>query len=768
MPSLRDTMRTHGEHSLEAGLVALKQGNYQTAIAKLTPVADSQDNSTINLQARVGLVMAYARTGEIHKATVLCQTLTQSQNTQVKEWAELALMHLTKPKKCKNASKNSETGLVTCKDAGNATVPKYQPKDRVPETTSDGKSSAVKSASFPNPVIPSVEYRNKIVTQTLSNTRSSVFCSTTYTETAGSEGSVNPLSNIYWRQAKRANVWQPLRKPNLFPLRLLALGTFVALFWVLREILNLMKEFINYALVKLPYLEPLQFLYQDPTSLLLIVLFVMIGLSPWLLDWLLANFYGQRELSKDLLHSHSRETTRVLQRFCQQRRWPSVKLRILPTNAPMALTYGNFPRNARIVVSQGLLDQLADDEIATIYAGQLAHIAHLDFPVMSLLLLVSLPIHRLYQQISTWGIGESEGIWYKPRAITSSITYGFWCLLTGISLWLSQLRLYYSDGLASEITGNPNGLTRALLKIAMGISVDIQNSEQTSWHLESLNLLMPVGYQQSLSLGSIAGHLPFESIFMWDTFHPYSRWLAINNSHPLIGDRILNLNQIARHWHIDPEVHLTNQSTSQVKLQSFLLQIAPFLGIPLGLIFAGLIWLMWHTGFALRLLNLQWIYDDWNFVTGSLLIGFSIGMVCRINSFFPDIKIASVQNAQNLPNLLTYPSTIPVDSISVRLVGKLLGRLGAGNSLGQDLTLHCSIGLVKLHHISLGQSVNPQDLIGQQVILTGWFRRGATPWIDIHTVQTQSGKIIHSPHPIWSTAVAVAAQAWGAYIFLTG
>ncbi|HYW18463.1 MAG TPA: M48 family metalloprotease [Nodularia sp. (in: cyanobacteria)] len=763
-------MHSDGELSLEAGLVALKQGNYQTAIAKLIPVASSEENTTANLQARVGLVMAYARTGQIRKATALCQLLTQSQNTQVKEWAELALTHLTKRKKSSDNSKNPGTGFVAFENSPSATPSKlgqsveaHKQKDQLAETKSDGKSG-----SWQNPLVPSVDYRNRIIGEAPVSNSDSLFGSSSDRQTPGTEGSRSPSSSIYWRQAKRAKVWQPLRKPKLIPLRLLAFGTFVAVFWLLREILNLITGFINFALIKLPYLNPLQFLYRNPTPFLLLVLFLIIGLSPWLLDWLLAKFYGQQELSKDVLHNHSRETARVLQRYCQQRRWQSPKLRILPVAAPIALTYGNLSRNARIVVSQGLLEQLADDEIATIYATQLGHIAHWDFVVMSLVLLLTLPIHRLYQQISTWGNRKSEGIWYKPITILASVIYGLWCLLTGISLWLSQLRLYYSDRLASEITGNPNALTRALLKIAIGISVDIQKSEQTSWHLESLNLFMPVGYEQSLCLGSIAGQLRFESLLMWDTLHPYGRWLAINNSHPLIGDRIKRLSQIACHWHIDPELHLTSQPTFQVKRQSFLLQIAPFLGIPLGLVFAGLIWLTWQTAFTLRLINLKWIYEDWNFITGCLLIGFSIGMLFRMNSFFPDIKTTTVQNDHILPNLLANPATIPIDSISVRLAGKLLGRRGTGNCLGQDLILQSSTGLVKLHHIPLGQSVNPQDLIGRQIIVTGWFRRGATPWIDIHTVQTQSGKTIHSPHPIWSTVVAVAAQAWGAYIFLTG
>ncbi|ODG97714.1 Zn-dependent protease with chaperone function [Nostoc sp. KVJ20] len=756
-------MPSHAKSSLEAGLVALKQGNYQTAIAHLEPIASSQSNGTASLQAQVGLVMAYARTGEVSKAIAISQNLIESNNPQVQEWATRALEHLTKRKKRDQESKNVETGFVAFDNSTPDSPPvpppetptlEEKPKDQVTETKSDDTPSMVPlarlKATVATPLPPPTTAPLNGFMGSVTRTQAKLF------------------GVIYWRQAQRARAWQPLRKPKLIPLRLLSAGTFIALFWVMREILKLALGFINQTLVKLPYLEPLQLLYRDPTRLLLIVLVILIGVSPWLLDLLLAKLYGQREFPKDVLNTHSREAVRVLQRCCQQRHWPIPKLRILPMAAPIILTYGSLPRNARIVVSQGLLEQLADDEIATIYATQLGHIAHWDFAVMSLLLLVTLPIHQLYQQVSQWGDKISAKIWRWPVTILASLIYGVWSLLTGTGLWLSRLRLYYSDRVASEITGNPNALIRALLKIAIGIAADIQKQEQTSWQLESLNLLTPVSYQQSLALGTIASNLSFEAFLKWDTANPYRRWFTINSSHPLMGDRIERLCQIARHWHLDTELHFASEP-SKVKRQSFLLQIAPWLGIPLGVLFAALVWLTWQLAFTLKFLNLKWIYEDWSFITGCLLIGFSIGTVMRINSFFPDIKPDTVQTDDYLPNLLSDPSALPIDSVSVRLVGKLLGRQGTSNSLAQDLILQSSAGLVKLHHISwLGQSVNHQDLIGRQIIVTGWFRRGATPWIDIQTLETQSGKTIHSPHPIWSTFLAVAAQAWGAYVFLTG
>ncbi|MBK1990108.1 M48 family metalloprotease [Sphaerospermopsis aphanizomenoides BCCUSP55] len=716
-------MPSYKKPSLEAGLAALKQENYYAAITQLAPIASSTNQSNTCLQAKVGLVMAYARTGEVAKAIALCNDLINSNNPQVQEWAKLALEHLMKRIKRHKTNKKPENGFVAV-DNSLVSSTLLQQQEGLPEH----------------------------------NTSHTDIPKTTITETV----------NIYWRQARRAKVWQPLRKYNSIPSRLLALGTFMSIFWVLWGLLTLTMAIINQILDKLPYLKPLPLLYSNPSLLILVLLLVLWALSPWLLDWLLAEFYGQQHLSKDILYSHSREAVRVTQRTCQLRDWPVPKLQILPIAAPMMLTYGNLPRTARIVVSQGLLAALNDDEIAAIYALALGQIGRWDFWVMSLALLVTLPFYQLYQQASTWGNKTKNPFGRWTATALSCLSYGIWCLLTGTTLLNSRSRLYYSDRISAEITGNPNGLIRALLKIAIGIANDIKQQEHTSWQLESLNIAAPVSYQQSLCLGSIAGNLPWESFLMWENSNPYRRWFTINNSHPLIGDRIERLCQIARHWHLETEVHLTIPEAFQVKPQSFLLQIAPWLGIPLGCVLAGLFWLMWHTAYTFKLVNLKWIYDDWSFVTGFLMIGFSIGTIMRLNAFFPQIRSFSLQTDDQLSKLLTNPFVLPIDSVSVRLVGKLLGRRGTSNCLAQDLILQSSTGLVKLHHIPWwGISPSSQELIGQQIIITGWLRRGATPWIDIQTLETQSGKIINSPHPIWSTVLAVIAQAWGAYIMLT-
>ena len=751
-------MSSHSKSSLEAGLAALKQEDYRTAKIILEGVASRDDDINKSLQAQVGLVIAYSKSGEIEMAIAVCESLTQSDRSQVKEWASKSLKQLRKKYPAHNTEPKS-TGFVAF------------------ESSEEGEERREEliSLSTPPPPPPPPSFLTTEAKETSAQTQTKSRGGEIVRVSQAENKRDNIHSNIHWRLGTRAKVWQPLPKPNIksIRLRLLGIGTFIALFWLVQLQLKLVIKLINDILVALPFLEPVQFLYNlynNPTSLLLGVFVILLAVSPWLLDWLLRKFYEKKTLSRDTLNTYSRESLRVLQRYCQPRGWQLPKLGILPIASPIAFTYGHLPRTARIVVSQGLLEQLAPDEIATIIASQLGQIARIDCAVMSVMLSVTIPVYKLYQLICQQADKISNRMGRTIVGIIGNSVYGIWCLLTGTGLWLSRRRIYSLDRIGAEVTGNPNALIRALLKIAIGTASDIGKKQQTPWQLESLNLLIPVGHKQSLWLGSIAPNTTFESLLMWDYLNPYRQWFVINNSHPLMGERLQELCKIARYWHVEPEVYLETQQSLKLKRQSFLLQIAPFLGISIGTAFALFFWLAWLTAFGLHLINLKWIYDDWQFVTGFMLIGFSIGNLIRTNSLFANIKTTQiVQASDSLPELLTNPATLPIDSTAVELSGKLLGCRGTKNYLGQDLILQVGSILVKLHHVSwLGQSVNVQDFIGRKVSVTGWLRRGATPWLDIQTLKTQSGKMVNSPHPIWSTILTVAAFAWGVYIVLTG
>lgn len=758
-------MSSHSKSSLKDGLAALKKEDYRVAKIILEDVAARDDDTNKSLQAQVGLVVAYSRSGEIEMAIAVCESLVQSNNSQVQQWAENSLKQLRKKYPEKNTKLHS-TGFVAFESS----------EDEI-EELSEFPSITTPTPPPPPPLFSNLEAINtstwkKPGEQTKKRPRGGEIVPASQANSQANFTSANVNSNIHWRSGGRAKVWQPLPKANFIKsirLPLLGIATGVALFWVVRALVQLVMQLINDILVALPFLEPIQFLYNDPIYLLLGLFIVVLAVSPWLLDWLLRTFYGKKELERETLKTYSPESLRVLQRYCQPRGWSLPKLGVLPIAASVAFTVGHLPRTARIIVSQGLLEKLAPDEIAVIIASQLGQIGRIDCAVMSLMLSVTMPIYKLYQLISQQGDNISNRIGGTVVGIIANGIYGIWYLLTGTGLWLSRRRVLLSDRIGAEVTGNPNALIRGLLKIAIGTASDIANKKQTPWQLESLNLLIPVGHKQSLWLGSIAANTTFESLLMWDYLNPYHQWFVINNSHPLMGIRLQKLCKLARYWHVEPEVYLESQQSLKVKRESFLLQIAPYLGVLAGAGLALLVWLAWHGLFALNLINLKWIYDDWDYVKGFMLIGFSIGILIRMNSLFANIETKNIQKSESIAELITNPTALPIDSTPVELSGKLLGRRGSSNYLGQDLILQVGNILVKLHHVSwLGQSVNPQDFIGKNVSVTGWLRRGATPWLDIQTLKTASGIRVNSPHPIWSTILTVATFAWGTYIVLTG
>ena len=245
--------------------------------------------------------------------------------------------------------------------------------------------------------------------------------------------------------------------------------------------------------------------------------------SPWLTDALLKLFCGIETLRASVLPKHSKEASRVLRSFCTKQNMPVPVLKLLPLNVPVAFSYGCLPRFARIAVSQGLLDQLTDDEIAAIFARELAHISHWDFAPMSLAMLVMQIPYLIYWQTAYWGERLCDlmtiDFWRSAvRIVTAAISaasYGIYKLLRWPMLWFSRRRVYFSDRTSAEITGNPNGLTRALTKIAIGIAANIQQQKQTSFFLESFDLLLPVGVGQAATLGCAALQAPLEQILLW-------------------------------------------------------------------------------------------------------------------------------------------------------------------------------------------------------------------------------------------------------------
>ncbi|MEG4312756.1 MULTISPECIES: zinc metalloprotease HtpX [unclassified Microcoleus] len=821
------------KQALEAGLAALKARDYDRAIALLESVTQTAANQPSGIRAQMGLVGAYKATGNLKKAIALCSSLAKSPNPQVKTWADRTLKELTPPpppkppeNKPKSAETPPETGFVAF-DAGTESPKKSIGGDGLRPASL--RPTVDKKTGF-LPLEPAVEPGNAKSqpisppppppTSQTSEPENSTETAPETAEISGENSSASPTDipgvaspdittyQLTWRDTGRAKSPRPLKPLKLLEFRIQAVASAIALFFLARFILQFLLTNTNsllvqlYIFTRLPIFAPIQLFYRDPTPFVQMVFGLLLASSPWLIDSLLKLFCGIETLRGSVLSKHSKEASRVLRSFCTKQNMPTPVLKLLPLNVPVAFSYGGLPRFARIAVSRGLLEQLTDDEIATIFARELAHISHWDFAPMSLALLVIQIPYLIYWQVAHWQerLCDLMTIEFLRSAVKfvaaaiSATSYGIYKLLRWPMLWLSRRRVYFSDRTAAEITGNPNGLTRAVAKIAIGIADNIEQQKQTSFFLESFDLLLPVGVGQAVTLGSAALHAPLEQILLWDVSNRERNWLTVNRAHPLLGERLKLLALYAQFWQLETELDLVDagvqeqprkgklslfKSIVEFKDSKLFLQGAPFFGIPMSLAIVGVLWLIGGIFSRTSIWQLDWLWGDRSIIWGCLPIGFSIGTLMRINYFFPDI-IPRETASPSLPEILSNPDSLPLDAEPVRLEGLLLGRSGMSNWLGQDLILQTATGLVRLHYVSrfgyigslwpflFKETTRPSDLIGTSVVATGWLRRGATVAIDLESLRSQGGRVSDSGHPIWSAILAFAAAFWGAYIIIQG
>ncbi len=775
---------------LEAGLAAIAQKQYIEAIAILQPLAEAHPKRSRGIRAQMGLVVAYEHTGEIQQAIALCRQLNQSSQEKVKTWAAGRLETLQQRySEVTNAPPPVvETGFMAFDPIPqqNQTQTPHKPLQPTVETPPESKKP--QKTPIPPPPLPpqphkpqkSVDTSNKLPTPTVA---------------ASTSKSVNfspqPLD---WRNAPRAEKWPRLKQPQWWRFRIEQILTVIGLLWFTPRLVEFFMDIANDILRELPFIRPLQLFYRDPTQWVYLTVGILFIFSPWILDNILKICCGLQSLPMTTLFQRSPETNRILRSYCQQRNWPMPKLRLLPITAPIVMSYGCLPRFSRIVVSQGLLDQLTEEELAVILAREVVQMEHGDCFILSFVTIITQIPYLIYWQLSqiteqladinhlSWpqwvlngiksGIKVIRPLLLGINFVVAPFCYGLFWILRGFGLWLSRRRIYYSDRAACNLTGNPNALTRAVVKIAIGLATEIQQQGKTHFLLEGFELLMAVGYQQALTFGSLAPRYPIVSLLQWEIVNPDHPWLEINNSHPVIGDRLQLLGRYAQFWKVEPELDFTELTASSqtIEYPKLLLQGAPFFGLVAGFLIGSFIWLLGGIFATLGIWQLEWLWGDTAILMGCIPIGCSLGLFLRINPFFPELKPTQRLTQPNLAELYANPQQIPVDSLGICIEGELLGRSIASNRLGQDLILSTSTGMVKLHYVPAltplanfwPQSSHPADWVSQPVQVIGWWRRGATPWIDIEMIQTANQRIqIHGGHPIWSTLIASVLAFWG-------
>jgi len=158
----------------------------------------------------------------------------------------------------------------------------------------------------------------------------------------------------------------------------------------------------------------------------------------------------------------------ITRNLCSRAGIPVPKIYLLPNEAPNAFATGRNPEHAAMAVTAGLVNLMDEAELEGVIAHELSHIKHRDILIGSVAATIGGAVMVL-ASIARWGAifggygnSRDNGGGVIPLLL-SAILAPIAALL--IQSAISRSREFAADAGAASMTGNPDGLARALLKL---------------------------------------------------------------------------------------------------------------------------------------------------------------------------------------------------------------------------------------------------------------------------------------------------------------
>ncbi len=159
----------------------------------------------------------------------------------------------------------------------------------------------------------------------------------------------------------------------------------------------------------------------------------------------------------------------IVERLAGKANIPVPKIHLIPTDSPNAFATGRNPNHASVAVTRGILGLCDDQEIEGVLAHELGHVRNRDILTSAVVATIAGAITLIarmayYAELFGFGGGRSDD---RRGGAFSALAMMIVAPLAAlfIQLWISRTREFEADATGAEITGNPQGLARALAKI---------------------------------------------------------------------------------------------------------------------------------------------------------------------------------------------------------------------------------------------------------------------------------------------------------------
>ncbi|RNL81769.1 zinc metalloprotease HtpX [Halostreptopolyspora alba] len=176
---------------------------------------------------------------------------------------------------------------------------------------------------------------------------------------------------------------------------------------------------------------------------------------------------GAREVSPE----QAPQLHAVVDRLCAMADMPKPKVAIADSDVPNAFATGHNRKNAVVCVTTGLLRRLENQELESVLAHELSHVAHRDVMVMTIAGFLGIVAGFLTQvglRFVAFGGGGRGNNGPAPALIALGVvvvSVVVWVLSFVLTRMLSRYRELSADRAAAYLTGQPSTLGSALTKI---------------------------------------------------------------------------------------------------------------------------------------------------------------------------------------------------------------------------------------------------------------------------------------------------------------
>jgi heat shock protein HtpX len=197
----------------------------------------------------------------------------------------------------------------------------------------------------------------------------------------------------------------------------------------------------------------------------------------------------------------------MVERLCAMANLPKPRIAVVDTDVPNAFATGRNPKHAAVAVTTGLWRRLEPQEVESVLAHELSHVANRDVLVMTVasffaMLAALLTRFGLYAgMFGGFGGGRSNNnnnnqvpVWLIVLLVSIVVYVISWILIRTIS----RYREYAADRGSALITGTPENLMSALQKISSNIA---QIPQRDLREVQGMNafFIIPTNWKSSMS-----------------------------------------------------------------------------------------------------------------------------------------------------------------------------------------------------------------------------------------------------------------------------